>query len=94
MRDCVKLLDRNENYTITIPGRIMEASNLIAREVEDATLSETHLVHDDPMVFLEYDPDERIIEIHLPDEPAEIPEPKPSKDELSAGERAVLEEAD
>jgi hypothetical protein len=94
MIECMIIHDRGDAYAMTLPGKFLRASGLLVEEVEDASLDETHLADVEANCLLEYDNEERTITIQLPEPPAEKPFPSKRPESLSAGEKAVLSEAE
>ena len=72
---------------------MIEASGLLVKETEDATIEDSHLAVEDPMALLQLDESEGIITVQLPEPPEETPEPEASEPTLTDVERKVLEEA-
>jgi hypothetical protein len=91
--DTVTITTSGHNYSVTLPGDILRASNLLNVQDPKVPLEQAELLIDQPTLFVAYDPEERTVTYHLPDEPEENPDrplsssPKP----LTKGERAVLE---
>ncbi|MDQ2055545.1 hypothetical protein [Halobellus sp. H-GB7] len=94
MMDCVRLQDGGASYRLTVPARMVEACGLVAKETEDASVAESELIVDDPMVLLELDESEGMLTAQLPEPPEDPPEPEAAEPTLTDVERKVLEQAD
>ncbi|RLM83521.1 hypothetical protein D3D02_17845 [Halobellus sp. Atlit-38R] len=94
MMDCVRLQDGGASFRLTIPARMIEASGLLYKETPDATIQESELAVDDPMVLLELDESEGMLTAQLPEPPEDPPEPEAAEPTLTDVERKVLEQAD
>lgn len=94
MIDCITITDGGSNYHVTIPGEMLRESGLLVEREPNAPLPETELIEEDLKVFVEFDPEERTLTYHLPDEPEDRPTPETPSKPLTRGERAVLSEVD
>jgi hypothetical protein len=76
MMDCVRLQDGGASYRLTVPARMVEACGLVAKETEDASVAESELIVDDPMVLLELDESEECSRRNFPRRRRILPNPK------------------